>query len=108
MADLIKVENGEGLLDTKMAVSLIEITNKKKELEDLEKKYKEMIQKAMEENNVIKVVDEISGVTINYISERTDKEVFHKDKFQEEHPELYNSYITCNGKTKAYIKVTTK
>ena len=108
MNDLIKVKNGEGLLDTNMAVNLIEITNKKKELEDLEKKYKDMIQKAMEENNVIKVIDEISGVTINYISERTDKEVFHKDKFQEEHPDLYNSYITCNGKTKAYIKVSVK
>ena len=44
----------------------------------------------------------------NKVERFLKKANFDKDKFQEEHPDLYNSYITCNGKTKAYIKVTTK
>ena len=110
MNDLIRVtdaEKGEGLLDTNMALNLIDIGEKKKALDELEKKFKEMIKQEMEDNNIKKIVDEISGVTINYIEENTQKENFDKDKLREEYPELYDKYISF-GKIKAHIKVTRK
>jgi hypothetical protein len=35
-------------------------------------------------------------------------EKFNKDKFQEENPDMYDKYVTMDGKRAAYITIRTK
>ena len=70
--------------------------------------YKETIRKAMEEKGVIKLTDETTGLTISYIAAQSNLEKFNKEKFQEENPELYDKYVTMDGKKSAYITVRIK
>ena len=108
MNELITVIEDKAILDTDMVNSLILVEKQIKELKDIQETYKKAIKEAMEEKNVIKVSDEINGLFINYISAQTNLEKFNKEKFQEENPELYDKYVTMNGKKSAYITVKIK
>lgn len=108
MNELIKIENDTAILENKMVQDLITVEQRIKELKKIQDTYKETIKKAMEEKGVIKLVDEISGLTISYIAEQNNLEKFNKDKFQEENPDLYDKYVTMDGKKAAYITVRIK
>ncbi len=108
MNDLIKIENDTAILETKMVEDLITIEQQIKELKKVQDAYKETIRKAMEEKGVIKLTDETTGLTISYIAAQSNLEKFNKEKFQEENPELYDKYVTMDGKKSAYITVRIK
>ena len=108
MKDLIIIENDKPILESGMVDNLIEIENKIKELKDIQDGYKKAIKEAMESKGVIKITDEISGLTISYIAAQSNLEKFNKEKFQEENPDLYDKYVTMDGKKSAYITVRTK
>ena len=108
MKDLIRIENDTAILENKMVQDLITVEQKIKELKKIQDTYKETIRKAMEEKNLIKLVDETTGLTISYIAAQNNLEKFNKDKFQEENPDLYDKYVTMDGNKSAYITVRIK
>lgn len=108
MKDLIRIENDTAILENKMVQDLITVEQKIKELKKIQDTYKETIRKAMEEKGVIKLVDETTGLTISYIAAQNNLEKFNKDKFQEENPDIYDKYVTMDGKKSAYITVRIK
>lgn len=108
MNELIKLENDTAILESKMVEDLITVELKIKELKKIQDAYKETIRKAMEEKGVIKLADETTGLTISYIAAQNNLEKFNKDKFQEENPDIYDKYVTMDGKKSAYITVRIK
>lgn len=108
MNELIKVENDTAILESKMVEDLITVELQIKELKKIQDAYKETIRKAMEEKGVIKLADETTGLTISYIAAQNNLEKFNKDKFQEENPDIYDKYVTMDGKKSAYITVRVK
>lgn len=108
MNELIKIENDTAILESKMVEDLITVELKIKELKKIQDAYKETIRKAMEEKGVIKLADETTGLTISYIAAQNNLEKFNKDKFQEENPDIYDKYVTMDGKKSAYITVRIK
>ena len=72
------------------------------------KSNKSFSQKSWDElQEIFKIESEREGVTISYTEAREDLEVFNKDKFREENPDLYDKYVTLDGKKKAYITIRT-
>jgi hypothetical protein len=108
MKDLIVIENNKPILASRMVDNLIDIEKKIKELKAIQDGYKKTIKEAMEAKGVIKIADEITGLSISYIAEQTNLEKFNKEKFQEENPDLYDKYVTMDGKKSAYITIRTK
>ena len=108
MNELITVVNEKPILDSSMVVNLIDIQNKMKELKELEDNCKKAIKEAMEEKGIIKLLDDISGLSITYIPAQNNLEKFNKEKFQEENPDLYDKYVTMDGKRASYITIRTK
>jgi len=108
MNELITIVNDKALLDSEMVQSLITVEKQIKELKEIQDTYKKAIKEAMEQKNIIKLLDEISGLSITYISAQNNLEKFNKEKFQEENPELYDQYVTMDGKKSAYITVKIK
>lgn len=108
MNELITITEEKAILDSQMVKDLILVEKQIKELKEIQDNYKKAIKGAMEEKNIIKLLDEISGLSITYISAQNNLEKFNKDKFQEENPELYDQYVTMDGKKSAYITVKIK
>ena len=98
MNELITIVNDKALLDSEMVQSLILVEKQIKELKEIQDTYKKTIKEAMEAKNIIKLLDEITGLSITYISAQNNLEKFNKEKFQEENPELYDQYVTMDGK----------
>ncbi len=108
MKDLIVIENDTPILESGMVDNLIDIEKRIKELKTIQDGYKKAIKEAMEDKGIIKIADEITGLSISYIAEQTNLERFNKEKFQEENPDLYDKYVTMDGKKSAYITIRTK
>ena len=108
MNELITITEEKAILDSQMVNDLILVEKQIKELKEIQDNYKKAIKEAMEEKNIIKLLDEISGLSITYISAQNNLEKFNKDKFQEENPELYDQYVTMDGKKSAYITIKVK
>lgn len=108
MNDLITIKDSAATLERKMIRNVVDVEKKIKELKKVQDAYKEKIKKAMEEKNIIKLEDEETGLTISYIAEQNNLEKFNKEKFQDENPDLYDKYVTMDGKKSAYITVRTK
>lgn len=108
MSELITVVEDRAILDTKMVEDLIIVEKQIKELKVIQDTYKKAIKEAMEQKNIIKLLDDIKGLSITYIPSQNNLEKFNKEKFQEEHPELYDQYVTMDGKKNSYITVKIK
>ena len=102
MKDLIVIENNKPILASRMVDNLIDIEKKIKELKAIQDGYKKTIKEAMEAKGVIKIADEITGLSISYIAEQT------VSLLPEENPDLYDKYVTMDGKKSAYITIRTK
>lgn len=89
--ELIKIIDNKPILDSEIASQLAEYERKVKLIEEEEKRLKNAILKAMEEHNIIKIDTE--EILINYIPDG-DREKFESKKFKEEHPDLYDEYIS--------------
>jgi len=62
----------------------------------------------MEEKNILKISDDITGLTISYIEAKENLEKFNQSKFKEDYPDLYDQYVTLDGKKSAYITIKLK
>ena len=108
MNDLISIENDKPILKDEMVLKVIEIEEKIKQLKTIQDAYKDQIRTAMEEKGVIKILDEITGLSITYIEAKENLEKFNQAKFREEHPDLFDEYVTLDGKKSAYITIKLK
>ena len=91
-----------------MVLKVIEIEDKIKQLKTVQDAYKEQIRTAMEEKGVIKILDDTTGLSITYIEAKENLEKFNQAKFREEHPDLFDEYVTLDGKKSAYITIKIK
>ena len=108
MNNLITLREDKPILKEDMVLKVIEIEDKIKQLKAIQDEYKKEIMTAMEDKGVIKLVDEITGLSITYIEAKENLEKFNQTKFREDHPDLYDEYITLDGKKSAYITIKIK
>lgn len=108
MNSLITIENEKPILKEEMVLKVIEIEDKIKQLKAIQDDYKKEIMSAMEEKNVIKLLDDTSGLSITYIEAKENLEKFNQVKFRDEHPDLFDEYVTLDGKKSAYITIKIK
>lgn len=108
MNSLITIENEKPILKEEMVLKVIEIEDKIKQLKSIQDDYKKEIMGAMEEKNVIKILDDTSGLSITYIEAKENLEKFNQAKFRDEHPDLFDEYVTLDGKKSAYITIKIK
>lgn len=108
MNNLIRIENDKPILKDDMVLKVIEIEDKIKQLKTVQDAYKEQIRTAMEEKGVIKILDDTTGLSITYIEAKENLEKFNQAKFREDHPDLFDEYVTLDGKKSAYITIKIK
>lgn len=99
--EIIKVINNVPVLDSEIASQIAEYERKVKLIEEDEKRLKNAILKAMEEHNIVKI--DMPELLINYIPEG-DREKFESKKFREDHPDLYDEYVSLIP-VKAMVRV---
>ena len=105
MNELIRIENDKAILKEEMIANILDIESKIKELTDVYDTYKKMIQEEMEKRNVIKIVDEITGLSISYVASQENLEKFNKTRLRDNYPDIYDECIDMNGKRAAYITI---
>lgn len=98
-------ENNKFTIRPDAISSIIEIETKIKELKKEQEDYKKKLLNEMEEKGIVKITNEEKGISISYVEEKNNEEVFHKNEFREKHPDLYDEFITLDGKKKAYLIV---
>lgn len=103
--DLIKRENGISILDAEVSKKIAEFERQLKAIKEQEEKLKTAILEEMEKQGIVKLEDETSGLTINYIA-KTYRENFDSKKFRKDHPEMYDEYIKMSSvKSSIRIKI---
>ena len=105
MNEIITIVDGKVLLDSQLSEKIIAVEKQLKELKNIQDTYKKVIKEAMEEKCIKKIINEVEGINITYTSEQKNLERFNKDKFQEDYPELYDQYVTMDGKKTAFITI---
>ena len=105
MNEIIKVENNKAILKEEVIASILNIESKIKELTDMYDSYKKKIQEEMEKRNIIKLIDESSGLSISYIAAQDNLEKFNKTKLRQLYPDIYDECVDMNGKRAAYITI---
>ena len=105
MNELIRIENDKAILKEEMIANILDLESKIKELTDVYDTYKKMIQEEMEKRNVIKIVDEITGLSISYVAAQENLEKFNKTRLRDNYPDIYDECIDMNGKRAAYITI---
>ena len=106
MEKIIRVENGVSILDAEVSKKIAEFEKKLKALKEQEDELKQAILEEMEKQNIIKLEDETSGLTINYIA-KSYRETFDSKKFREDYPEKYDDYIRMSP-VKSSIRIKVK
>ena len=106
MKDLIKIENGVTLIDPEISSKIAEFEKQIKAIEEKEKALKEAIKAEMEAKGIIKVEDEINGITISYVAP-TYRETFESKRFKADNPDLYDEYVTMSP-VKSSIRIKLK
>ena len=99
--EIVKVVNNVPVLDSEIASQIAEYERKVKLIKEEEKRLRNAILKAMEEHNIIKI--DMPELLINYIPEG-DKEYFVQKTLKEDHPDLYDEYVTMIP-VKAMVRV---
>lgn len=105
MNELIRIENNKAILKKEMIANIIDIETKIKELTDVYDTYKKQIQEEMEKRNIIKLVDETTGLSISYVAAQENLEKFNKTRLRDNYPDIYDECIDMNGKRAAYITI---
>lgn len=88
--DIIKLENGKAVLDSKAEDWIITLESNLKRLKELDMDIKKQLTKEMESYNIIKL--DTDDLTIRYIAP-TDRESFDVKGFRSDNPELCDGYI---------------
>jgi len=88
--ELIKVEEGNAILNISTSKQLYEFEKAMKELKEQEDEIKEAILKEMEDKNIKKIESE--NLLISYIAP-SDRETFDSKTFRAEHSDMYDEYV---------------
>ena len=88
--ELIKVENGLSILDTKTSQQIAEFEKAIKDMQEKEKALKEAILTEMQAKGIVKI--DTPEIAITYVDE-TYKETFDSKLFKEQNPDLYDVYV---------------
>lgn len=104
--ELIKIENGVSILDTATSEKIAQFERQIKAIKEQEESIKNAILSEMETRGILKVQDEINGLSISYIAE-TARETFDSKKFKQEHSDMYDEYIKITP-VKASIRIKVK
>ena len=104
MNELVTLINNVPVLNTATISMIVDLENKKKEIEESEKIIRNAILLEMKRLNVVKI--ESDELLINYI-EPTDKETFDSKKFKEENPDMYDNYVKMSP-VKESIRIKVK
>ena len=92
MTELIRIENGNSILDTSVSNKIAEFERQIKVIEEQEKALKEAIKAEMEARGILKIEDATNGMTISYIAP-TYRETFDSKKFKADNPDMYDEYV---------------
>ena len=92
MNELIKVENGNSILDQSISKTIADFERQIKFIEEQEKALKEAIKAEMEAKGILKVEDATNGMTITYIAPSC-RETFDSKKFKVDKPDMYDEYV---------------
>lgn len=92
MNELIKVENGNSILDIAVSEKIAEFERQMKFIKEQEETLKEAIKAEMEAKGILKVEDSTNGMTITYIAP-TYRETFDSKKFKADNPDIYDEYV---------------
>ena len=103
MTELIKIENGNSILDMSVSNKIAEFERQIKFIEEQQKALKEAIKQEMEARGILKVEDSTNGMTITYIAP-TYRETFDSKKFKAEQPDMYDEYVKLSP-VKSSIKI---
>lgn len=90
MNEIIIKSGGIAVLSDAACAEIIEIENAKKALKAREETLKSELLKAMEDNDIIKMVT--SDFTVTRVLP-TDRETFDAKRFREEYPDMYDDYV---------------
>ncbi len=108
MNKLIRFQDDVAMLDQEFVLKIIGVEEKIKELKEIQDEYKKELMRAMSEKGIVKLVDDITGMSITYIEAKDNLEKFHQQEFRNDHPDLYDEYVTMDGKKTAYITIRIK
>mgnify|MGYP000950511084 CR=1 FL=1 len=101
-------EKNEFIVKPEAMDMIVDIEKKIKELKNKQDDYKKILLNEMEEMGIFKIENEQKGITISYIEAKDNLEKFNQLRFREDHPDLYDEYVTLDGKKSAYITIKTK
>ena len=105
MNELIKIENGNSILDMAVSNKIAEFERQIKLIKEQEEALKEAIKAEMEAKGILKVEDEANGMTISYIAP-SFRETFDSKKFKANNPDMYDEYVKLSPvKSSVRIKI---
>ena len=108
MNDLVIIPGEKPALHKSAVETIIEIEDKLKEYTAMRDEYRSILLEKMEENNITDILDEETGLHIHKNEAKDNLETFNKKQFREEQPDMYDQYVTFDGKKSAYLTVTRK
>lgn len=103
MKDLIRVENGNSLLNPDVSNKIAEFERQAKLIKEAEDALKELIKAEMEAKGILKVEDETNGMTITYVAP-SYRETFDSKKFKADKPDMYDEYVKFSS-VKSSIRI---
>lgn len=102
--DLIRVENGNPVLEDSISARLVAFEKKAKQIKEQQDRLKQMILEAMEEHGILKIENE--DLVLTYIA-TTDRETFDSKGFRKDHPDLFDEYVKMSP-VKPSIRIRVK
>ena len=104
--ELIKITNGISILDAETSEKIAQFERQLKVIKEQEELLKKAILEEMECKGIIKLEDEINGISITYVAETT-RETFDSKKFKKENPDVYDEYVKISP-VKSSIRIKVK
>lgn len=104
--ELIKRENGLSILDAGVSDKIANFERQLKAIKKQEDALKQAILEEMESKGIIKLEDEITGLSITYVAETT-RESFDSKAFRKDNPDVYDEYVRMSP-VKSSIRIKVK
>lgn len=104
MNELIKVEEGQLIIAQNSIDKIKELERKKKQIEDMQKQYKEKLLEIMENNNITSFESKDKTLKIS-CTPSSITNTFDTKRFMEEHHDLYVDYLKDSPR-KGSIRIT--
>ena len=103
--NLSVIEKAKDVIGLELVNNIIDTEKKIKELQEVQKGYKELIKKEMETRGILGIKDEETGLFINYIQAKTNIEKFNSEELRKKLPDVYDEFVTFDGKRASYITI---